>query len=64
MIAAGSSIDMQDKHRQTALMWAAGLGRLEIASSLVLAGASIDIQDKFERTALNYTVFKGKIETV
>jgi ankyrin repeat protein len=53
LIDEGASLDSQDKRNMTALIYAVGLDRTEIARSLIAKGAKLDLQDKNSgRTAL------------
>lgn len=51
LIKAGARVDTQDVNGQTALMWAARYGNLELAKVLLDAGAKATIRDDHGRTA-------------
>jgi uncharacterized protein len=46
LIAAGASIDMQERNGITALMAAASNNNTEAVELLIAAGASVDVRDK------------------
>lgn len=63
-LADGAQINARGLHKQTALMQAAGEGRLIIMEILLQAGAHFDLQDGHGRTALAYAVRQGLVPAV
>ena len=59
-----AKIDLQDKHGETALHWAAYKGYTDTVMKLLEGKAKIDLQDRTGRTALYWAAFYGHISIV
>jgi len=62
LIIAGTNPNIQNNDGETALMWAAGLGYIDIVKLLLNKGADINIKDNDGNTALNIAESKGYID--
>jgi uncharacterized protein len=51
-IKSGESINSQDAHGLTPLMWAVDMGKGEVVKYLVRAKANLNLQDQYGQTAL------------
>jgi ankyrin repeat protein len=65
MLAKGADVNATDqKHRSTALMWAAHNGHTEALKVLIRSGAAIDARREKGETALWFAAQKGQLETL
>jgi hypothetical protein len=64
LLDAGARVNLRDEDGRTALMFAAGYGRLEIVELLLRAGAKVNAQSKSGATALMEAAREGATETV
>jgi hypothetical protein len=61
LIDAGADVNTYDTNGQTALFFAARLGRADILQSLLDHGASINVRDSFGETALFHAGARGNV---
>ena len=64
LIDLGANINYRDVVDRTALMLAAGLGRIQSVKLLIKHGAYIDYEDKYGWTALMLAVYNNQIDIV
>ena len=65
LLAKGADANATDqKHRSTALMWAAHNGHTEAIKVLIRSGAAIDARREKGETALWFAAQKGQLETL
>ena len=65
LISAGADLNAKDKADQlTALHWAAGRGRLNVARFLIEKGADINVRSGTEGTPLHEAVWRRRLEMI
>lgn len=62
LIAAGGSVDVQDKNKDSPLMLAAMLGLTDVAQVLLANGASANLANKRGYTALHHATKNGQFD--
>jgi ankyrin repeat protein len=62
LIAAGGSVDPQDKNKDSPLMLAAMLGLTAVAQALLANGASVNLANKRGYTVLHHAIKNGQFD--
>ena len=64
LLKKGVDVNAKIEYGQTALMWAASLGKLDVVKCLVEHGADLEAKDGDGRTALMKAAYNGHLEEV
>ena len=64
MCREGANLDIQNKYRDTALIWAACHGKYKCVEILCREGANLDIKNNKGKTALMCSIYMGKCKNI